>query len=57
MSPALFVTLPFVLLLVLSKGLSKNTDSPKSPGPSIESVIDLVDGQGSQIIIVRKKKR
>ncbi|MEM9805278.1 MAG: hypothetical protein AAF959_08350 [Cyanobacteria bacterium P01_D01_bin.56] len=57
MSPALFVTLPFVLLLVLSKGLSTNADNQKSRQSSIESVIDLLDGQSSEIIIIRKQKR
>lgn len=57
MSPALFVTLPFILLLILSKGLSTNSDSLKSHHSSIESVIDLLESQGDEIIIVRTKKR
>lgn len=57
MSPALFVTLPFVLLLVVSKGLSTNADNQKSRQSSIESVIDRLDSQSSEIIIIRKQKR
>ena len=63
MSPGLLVSLPFILLLLLSKGVSTRSPKPTSPKPSIETVIDLLSSQdddlGSQddaIIIVCKKK-
>lgn len=57
MSPALFVSLPFILLLILSKEMSVRSVKPSSTKPSIETLIDLIDSQNDEIIIVCKKKR
>ena len=56
MSPALFVSLPFILLLLIAKGTSTNSAKPESKQPSLEKVIDMLGDQDNEIIIVCKKK-
>lgn len=56
MSPALFISLPFILLLLISRGTSGKSVKPISTKPSIEEVIDLLGNQDDEIIIVCKKK-
>ncbi|NEQ49771.1 MAG: hypothetical protein F6K11_06500 [Leptolyngbya sp. SIO3F4] len=56
MPPVFFVSFPFILLLLLFKGANKPSTKPKPPKPSIEQVIDIIDGQADKIIIVRNKK-
>ncbi|MEM0979550.1 MAG: hypothetical protein AAGH78_04665 [Cyanobacteria bacterium P01_H01_bin.58] len=53
MSPALLVSLPFILILFLAQG-SKPT-KPKTKEVSIEKVADLLGNQGDEIIIIRKQ--
>ncbi|MEM7065593.1 MAG: hypothetical protein AAF572_20810 [Cyanobacteria bacterium P01_B01_bin.77] len=55
MSPGFFVSFPFILLLLLSRGASAEPTKAKSTKPSIEKVIDIIDND-DEIIIVRKKK-
>lgn len=55
MPPVFFVSFPFILLLLLSRGVSAPSTKPKSTKPSIEKVIDIIDNE-DEIIIVRKKK-
>lgn len=57
MSPVFFVSLPFILLLLLSRGMNAQSAAPKPPKPSIEKVIDIIDSEDDEVIIVRKKKR
>ena len=58
MSPALLVSLPFILILFIAQG-SKPT-KPKARQVAIEKMADLLSNQGDEIIIIRKpstKKR
>ena len=57
MSPALFISMPFVLLLLMSRRPSDQSTETISTKPSIEKVIDLLGNQDDEIIIVCKKKR
>lgn len=57
MSPVFFVSLPFVLLLLLSRGMNTQSTVPKPSKSSIEKVIDIIDNQDDEVIIVRHKKR
>ncbi|ESA38531.1 hypothetical protein N836_31835 [Leptolyngbya sp. Heron Island J] len=58
MPPVFLVSLPFILLLLLSRGMNTQSAQPKSAQPTIEKVIDIIDSQdGDEIIIVRQKKR
>ncbi|MBE9066311.1 hypothetical protein IQ260_06560 [Leptolyngbya cf. ectocarpi LEGE 11479] len=55
MPPIFFVSFPFILLLLLSRGADATSTQPKSTKLSIEKVIDIIDNE-DEIIIVRKKK-
>lgn len=58
MPPIFFVSLPFILLLLLSKGMNAQSAKPTSTKPSVEKMIDIINSQeGDEIIIVRHKKR
>lgn len=56
MPPIFFVSFPFILLLLLSRGASAASTKPKSTKPAVEKVIDIIDID-DKIIIVRKEKR
>lgn len=56
MPPVFFISFPFILLLLLSRGTSTTPAKPKSTKPSVEKVIDIIDTD-DEIIIVRKKKQ
>lgn len=56
MPPIFFVTFPFVLLLMLSRGAKATPTKPKSTKLSVEKVIDIIDTD-AEIIIVHKKKK
>ena len=56
MPPVFFVSLPFVLLLVISRGVGTKSAQSKLSKPSVEKVIEILDSQDDEIIIVRKKK-
>ena len=58
MPPVFFVTLPFILLLLLSRGMNAQSAKPQTTKPSVEKMIDIINSQdGDEIIIVRQKKR
>lgn len=52
MSPALFMSLPFILILCIAQG-SKPT-KPKAKQMFIENMADLLSHQGDEIIIIHK---
>ena len=55
MPPVFFVSLPFILLLLVSRGGAAKPAPPKSTKTSVEKVLDIV-GDDNEIIIVCNKK-
>lgn len=55
MSPIFFVSLPFILLILISRGATATSAKVKPTQPT-EKVIDIITHQDDHIIIVRKNK-
>lgn len=56
MPPIFFVSFPFILLLLLYKGMGTKPAKAKPSEPSIEKVVDIIHGEGDEIIVIRKNK-